>query len=159
MIKLLYFSNLHKEEIGGLNPENYSLDAVFQHFKDYNSQLETNKEKLFIIKDDKLIPYDENLISDGVTIVYSNVVAPDNAYEYARDNGIVYFFHTNEANHRFQPHIHARYSGEEIKVHFKNFRVEGKFKNKQKQKEAISYIKENINELIEEWHKIIKQRY
>ena len=56
-----------------------------------------------------------------------------------RYQGIVYFFHSNENG--ISPHIHARYSGDEISVDLITMAITGSFKNRKKQREAFNFIK------------------
>lgn len=73
--------------------------------------------------------------------------------EITRENGIKYFLHPNESNHLYQPHIHASYGGEELKVSLNDRIVlEGKFKNKKKQKEALKTIINNKQEFLSYWN-------
>lgn len=75
-----------------------------------------------------------------------NVVFPD------KKNGLVYFVHSNEAS--ITPHIHVKYSGEEISIDLKTFEVTNSFKSPTKQKRAIKYVKENQQELIEKYSEL-----
>ena len=93
-------------------------------------------------------------ISERATVYYSAIIALNNAAEYDRENGIVYFFHSSEKSHLEMPHIHAKYSGEEISIYFNDFHVDGKLKNVKKEKEAISYVKRHIGDLSYMWKEI-----
>ena len=97
-------------------------------------------------------------ISDGVLyIVYNNIVPPYGAYEYDRQDGIVFYFHTAEAPHRNFPHIHARYSGENISIYLSEYRTVGHFSNRKKEKLAVEYVVEKKEELLQKWNELIQQ--
>ena len=63
-----------------------------------------------------------------------------------KTKGINYFLHTKETNHL--PHIHARYQGDEILIYINTLEIKGKFKNKNKDKEALEYVKNNREKLL-----------
>lgn len=66
---------------------------------------------------------------------------------YSRRNGITYFVNSNENAH--SPHIHAKYQGETISISILDYSVKGKFKNSKKQTEAVNYVKENRESMID----------
>ena len=98
-----------------------------------------------------------DLTSDDVKeIIYAHLVKPDNAYEYAYEDGISYYFHTNEGNHIHYPHIHAKLGrGEEVSIYFKDLRVVGEARNRRKIRQAQEWIAAHMDELMEEWNRII----
>lgn len=79
-----------------------------------------------------------------------------NSYEHARENGIKYFFHTNEKNHLYFPHIHAKYGEDEISISLVDCKITGKFKNQKKQMEAIKYVAEHLDDMNKVWDDIVK---
>ena len=89
-------------------------------------------------------------------LIYSRFVKMDNAYEYAHEDGISYYFNTNEGNHIHYPHIHARLGGrEEISIYFKDLRIVGKTRNFRKAHQAREWVAAHIVELKEEWNRIL----
>lgn len=163
MIKLYKFTNVYRGEIGTVDSEKVLqaeniTDALYQEFQKYGCNITAPNCCLKIMKEDGFIPFDEKLISTNqdITVAYFCIIKLDNAAEYARENGIVYFFHTAEKSHLKYPHIHAEYSGEEIKISLNNFQVEGRFKSPQKQKEAVKYVKKNSEDMSREWHRIME---
>ncbi|MBR0414262.1 MAG: DUF4160 domain-containing protein [Clostridia bacterium] len=109
-----------------------------------------------MIKEGKWLPFDENLLEDNTEIVFSEVAVPQNAVEFARQDGLVFFFQTSEKCHLFFPHVHVSYSGETIQVSLKDYHCEGNFKTPSKQKEAKKYVKKNKEKLLKEWNRIMK---
>lgn len=164
MIKLQYMNNICREDIGemSLNDLIESADiqaSILQKFQDFDHKHRFEYRKLHIKRDTDVIPLCENsVLQDGDSIIYCEIVPPNNAYEYDRKDGIVYFFHISEKGHLSYPHIHARYAGDEISIYFSNFRVVGDMKSKTKMKLAIAYVKQNIEALREEWNSIMKNR-
>ena len=66
---------------------------------------------------------------------------------YATHRGIKYLVHSNESAHT--PHIHAQYSGDEISISLLDYSVEGMFKNKKKAKDAVEYVREHREDMID----------
>ena len=95
------------------------------------------------------------MLSDDSTIVYLDIVSPNNSGEFDRENGIIYFFHTSENGHLLYPHIHAQYAGDEICIYLKDYRIIGKFESRTKQKEAIEYVKKHRKAVSREWNRIM----
>ena len=105
--------------------------------------------------------FDENLLSkyidnQCIELFYTKIIAPNCAKEFDRINGIIFYFHTNENNHREYPHVHVNYSGEQVSINLKNFKINGCFKNKNKEMFVLNYVKRNKTVLLNEWEKIIK---
>ncbi len=163
MIKLYKATNVYRGEVGAvdshqiLQAENIT-DALYQEFQKYGCNVTDPNCCLKIKKEDGFIPFDEKLISTNqdITVACFCIIKLDNAAEYARENGIVYFFHTSEKSHLKYPHIHAEYSGEQIKISLNNFQVEGRFKSLQKQKEAVKFVKKNFEAMRREWFRIME---
>lgn len=61
-------------------------------------------------------------------------------------DGIRYFYHIKESNHL--PHIHAKYQGETIAINILDLKVKGTLKNKKKLREAVRYVEENKEYLL-----------
>lgn len=115
-----------------------------------------NPENLRMLADEKLMPFDyQQLESEDCVVVYLNAIAPNNAVEFTRKNGIVYYINTSEKPHLNYPHVHARYSGDTISISLIDFSVVGRFKSKNKQKEAIGFVETNKLDLMELWKSII----
>ena len=70
--------------------------------------------------------------------------------------GIKFFFHTNEKDIHNKPHIHCKYSGEEIRIDLETLTIMDKpFKNKAKNKKVLEVIKLNQEGLINYWNKVV----
>lgn len=108
-------------------------------------------------------PYDEDrplLLNRPLSIVYSNIVCPSSAQEFDRENGIQYYFHTDERNHLMNPHIHAKTNGDETMSFALNGTwVAGRFKSPAKMKEAKRYIEQNHDIIKAAWDAVIKKGY
>jgi len=161
MIKLFLFNNVRREEVGQVPLQELLLEkdiyaALLQKFQELGCVVEAGRGSLRIMQEKELVPFDETLLQDdGTTVVYLDIVKLDNAKEYDRKNGIVYFFHTAEHGHLAYPHIHARHSGDDISIYLKDYHIIGKFKSGTKQKEAVEYVKSNRNQIGAEWNSII----
>lgn len=162
MIPLLYWNNIHRELVCEIDSalfvqqsEADLQEALLRTYCTHGYSDADNPEKLYLRKaDSEIQPLSQaGMPQEGDAIVYQSVIAPSNAYEYARENGVVYFFHTAERGHRDYPHVHAKYGDEEISVYFSDFHIVGKMKHPVRKK-ALRYIKGNVEKLTEEWNRI-----
>lgn len=162
MIKLEYVSHVWRETVCEIAVQDIlSADNIPEYLlsiyqsKGYSNA--TDPGRLRIIDVNKQWEHFGNLetLSDNVTVLYSDIVAACSAAEYARENGVIYFFHTSERGHLMYPHIHAKYAGEEISIYFNDYHVVGKMKSKTKQAEIVAYVKKHILQLQDEWARII----
>lgn len=165
MITLLYANNLHKYlvcEIGAdffLKESDEKLQDALLHLYQSNGYADANDpQKIYLRRADGEIQplLGESILQDGDVILYLMVIVPENAQEYAREHGIIYFFHTAEQGHLNYPHIHAWHGGEEISVYFSDFHVVGKMKHPV-QKKVLRYIKANLVDLTNKWNEILKR--
>lgn len=162
MVKLFLFNNLRREEVGQVSLQEIRSEkdipvALMHRFQKLGCVVQPGRGNLCIRQGNELIPFDEKLLLyDDVTVVYLDIIKPDNVLEFDRKNGISYFFHTSEKGHRGFPHIHARYSDEEISIYFKDFDIIGEYKSKTKQKEAVDFVRDHMKELIREWNRIVQ---
>lgn len=167
MIKLFVFNNVCRKEVGQVSLQELISEkdihtALMQKFQELGCVVEHGRGCLCMKQEKELIPFDDKrLLSDDVTVAYLDVVKPDNAREFERKNGIVYYFGSDERKHFYEPHIHARNGGpkdagvEKIRINLENFSVTGRFKNLKKQKEAVGYVKANITAIKKMWNDII----
>lgn len=114
-----------------------------------------NKGRLYILKSNGIFPFNESVILDEkqINVIYSEIVALNNAAFYEENDGIVFFFHTNEKNHMYQPHVHASYDGKTISISLKDYTITGDLKNHKKNKSAINFVKNNADDLLRFWQK------
>ena len=159
MIPLEIVTTTYKRVIGAIcrndlvsiqDPIDYILNMV----QEYGIE-DGDPQKLFLRIKGELHPFQLNLIeSEDISIVYHNIVAPYGAYEYARFNGISFVFHTKESNHRFFPHVHAKYGNDEISIYLHDLRVVGKMSPNIK-RTAVEYVKNHLDDFLKEWNNII----
>jgi hypothetical protein len=71
------------------------------------------------------------------------------------EDGIKFIIHTEEYVHLGQPHVHAKYSGEEIKIDIGSLNVTGCFKNRKKEKRAIDAVKKHKECLMRKWTELV----
>lgn len=110
------------------------------------------------LKNKEIVDLDQvDLTSDDIEeIVYIRLVKPDNTYEYAYEDGISYYFHTNEGKHIHNPHIHVRLGGgEEVSIYFKDMKVVGEVKNHRGVRQAQKWVAAHMDELMKEWKRIL----
>jgi hypothetical protein len=110
------------------------------------------------IPSEKLIDLENQFnISKETIIIYNNF--PGKGAEMGRSNGIKFFFHYDEADiHQGTPHIHAKYSGDEIRINLNTLKVMDKpygFKTPSKTDYALEMIKTNQKELLNYWNKVV----
>ena len=74
----------------------------------------------------------------------------------AEKEGIKFFFHTNEKNIHHKPHIHCKYSGEEMRIDLvDDIIIDKPFKTSKKSKIALEFCKQYKKELIDYWDKVV----
>ena len=88
------------------------------------------------------------LCNDSLNIEY--VLWNGTGAELAREEGIRFFLYPNEGRH--VPHIHAEYQGETISIEIRTLMVKGEFKNRQKQKRSVNFVKKNRQWLLDEYN-------
>jgi len=163
MIKLIYvsisckklFCTIEKEKI---NRKSGFLKNVLKIYQCNGCYKAVDVEKLYFRNHKQSIMKlrDFGNITEDTEILYiEHIIIPYSAVEFNRENGIIYYFNTSEKNHSKYPHIHAKYQGDEISVYFETLKVEGHLKSPKKEKQVISYVKNNLEVLYEEWNRII----
>lgn len=163
MIKLIYagisrkklFCKIEKEEI---NRKSEFLKSILKIYQCNGCYKAVDIEKLYFRNHEqsimKLREFSD--ITDDTEILYiENIIIPCSAAEFNWQNGIIYYFNTSEKNHSKYPHIHVKYQGNKMCIYFETLRVKGHLKNPKKEKEAINYVKSNLEVLYEEWNRII----
>lgn len=163
-MELWYMNNVCRRLVCRINVEDISLDIgcelkdyILHIYQENGYQDALNADKLFASNENgERIPfYDISSIQKAERIEYLSIIAPNNAYEYKRQDGILYFFHTSEGKHMEYPHIHARCGREEISVYFSDFHVIGKMMPP-KRRQAVRYVKEHIEDMKEKWDTKVK---
>ena len=162
MIELYYNTNtcrkwvaeIESEEIDASNPSGVLLKI----YQDSGYPKATDEKKLYAVADGVHVPFSEiQNLEDISKIYYADVVVPQNAVEFGREDGIRYFFHSSEKPHSNFPHVHAEYAGEEICIGLKDRSIaEGEFKSRKKAKEAVEFVEGNIDELWKTWNDKVK---
>lgn len=158
MIELKYVDNLKRLLICKLNVEEITNnqrnleDYILHVYQNHGCADASNPEKLYIWREKEgLIPLcDVSAIGSDETIVYSAIIAIENAKVFDREDGITYFFHSSESEHVKYPHVHARYGNEKISIYFSDYRIVGTMRSAKKKK-AIAYVKLHIEDLKEAW--------
>lgn len=145
------------------------LDSYTLSFSSFSELIISLKKKIITVgisnaEDDRFCSIDGiqlnennylNFITDhSLHVLYNNIVTPFGAYEYDRVDGLVFFFHTAENSHQKYPHIHVRYSGEELSIYLLSHQIIGSFSNKKMMRKAIAYVEKNSSNLILEWNKL-----
>ena len=150
-----------RKEIGPFSISVSTAEEIFSAIKHKLAEYgltDIDEENFYTYEKTKLNK--ENIISsisDNVLFVlYNNIAAPYGAYEYGREDGMVFFFHTSEKPHKYFPHIHVRYSGEVMSIYLSNLKIEGGFSNKKMEKRAIEYVKIHKKDIFDKWNMIIQ---
>ena len=147
--------NITELETSQLNDASNLENLLLETFQKGGVDRATDPTHLLVRTDSQYFLLPEYRAFEGnETVIYSDIPAQNNAYIYDRKDGIDYFFHTSEKEHAKYPHVHARYSGKEISIYFSDFSVKGKFESIPKQKQAVAYVKENLEKLNKEWERI-----
>lgn len=159
--KIIYINNTSKENIGYIQYAVTStghdiLPSIMQTLTVAGHPFTKGQGRMYLKQENRFTIFDEttSLDSKDITIIYSEVIALQNAVRYDEVDGIVFCFHTEEHSHLYFPHIHAQYAGEEIVVSLIDFQITGHFKSPKKEKIALKYVRENIADLQREWERI-----
>ena len=162
MITLSYVDNVKRLIVGKIRiqeiTQNENVTQIILEIYQKAGYIKAdNPEKLYIrTTTNDVRPFLQGqTLEDHCRIDYVNIVPINNAVEFARKDGIVFFFHTSEHGHQNNPHIHAKYSGDEISIYFSDLHIVGHMKSSAKQRMAITYVKENLREMLDEWGKIM----
>lgn len=159
--KIIYGNNVERGIIGTIKYKrtNRAIDIypkVLQCLSNAGHPLDTTRGRLYIEAQNEKNEFDEKIFLDfeNISIIYYEVIKPDNEVTCAEFDGIKFYFQTSENCHLYYPHIHVSHSGDKISISLRNFRVKGKFKNPNKMKIATKYVKDNVEKLLEEWEKL-----
>ena len=142
--------------INGLKEYYINHNSVEEMFKDYflksRFNIIINKKNIQIYDLDMRVYMILKYIQKQ-EIDMSFILEPGGGFDALEQyNGIKYIMKTHEQGRHNNPHIHVRYSGEEIIVNIINGQViEGKM-NAKKKKEAIQRIMQNKEELLLLWN-------
>lgn len=155
---------LREIDLETLLPIKDIAEALFQQFEKSGVKAKRDESRLRIKRGKELLPFDVDLItsSEDITVVYLDIISPNNARELGRKDGIVYYIGSNESKHFYEPHIHARIgdmkdkNAEVIRISMKDFSVEGSFKSCKEKKEAIQFVKEHLEEIRKEWNDLME---
>lgn len=71
------------------------------------------------------------------------------------NNGISFYFHSNEKDLHHIPHIHCKYSGIETRINIANLTIIDKPFKKNKMDYALNIVKENQKDLLLYWQKVV----
>lgn len=141
----------------------YSLKEYFNEFnkKSRESKDDELKEYFRIIyMDNKLRIFDLNTpiykileIQKNSILNFAFIIGVGGGFDaLQREDGIQYSMNTREQGKHNFPHLHVKYSGEEVVINILTGQtIEGYIKS-QKQKEAMQKIKENKEELMLLWN-------
>lgn len=159
LLEILLVTNFKKLKITITNINCINYTELIKLIKN-EILIELNEFKLENLYFKNNIPMVESVLNqyisdDKLEMIYKNIVYPECAKIYSRIDGLTFFFHTNENNHKFYPHIHVRYGEEEIAIGLKNFKITGHMKNKNKVKFALQYTIKNSKKMLEEWNNLI----
>lgn len=162
MIELYYYTNTYRKQIAEIEPKEIDVSnpsgTLLKIYQESGHPRATDEQKLYAVADGAHIQFSEVQNLENVSrIYYADVVAPQNAVEVSRENGIRYFFHSSEKPHSHFPHVHAEYAGEEICIGLKDCSIaEGRFESRKREKEAVVFVKGNIDELWKTWNDRVK---
>lgn len=159
--KIIYMNNVIRKDVGFICYTFSSTgkdisSTIEQILNDAGQSFNAEKGKLYLKRDGKLMALDETTLldSESISIIYSEVIALQNAARYDEIDGIDILFHMEEGTHLNFPHVHALYAGEEIVVSLIDFQVTGHFKTRKKIRTVVKYIQDNIDDLRREWDRI-----
>ena len=161
-IKIMYMNNVCVKKIGTIEYHKYDNNdfwsSLFKLLSCSTIAINTSQGHFYAVKNHGTIPIEvgEILDPDVSLIVYSEIVSLNNAYQYDEIDGVILYFHTNENNHKFFPHIHASYSGKNMLISLETLETTGSLDNRKKEKIARKYVYQNRHELFKEWNRLIK---
>lgn len=159
-----YISNFCRDSLGEIKYDPGLLDDFWSsvlNLLDEKGHPYNGDKGCFYCKDEigtiKSVDKNKLLSDNAVELIYSEVVAPNCAYRYGEQEGVIFFFHTEENNHLFFPHIHASYSGKEIQIALDSGSIIGSLGNRKKEKAALKYVADNKDKMLLEWNRLIKK--
>ncbi len=121
-------------------------------YMDYDINYNPEKFNISIKKLDKQFHISENIIE-------FNIDGPGIGGEVGRENGIHFFFHTNEKDiHVGTPHIHVKKGGIEYRVNLKSKEVMSNdkvFKNKKDNKIVEEFVDKFQEQLLDYWNRVV----
>lgn len=154
LVTLQYIDNAVRKTIAEIDISKFESRTVAAEYMLRMLQEEgfneaTDSRKLHVVELN--IPFENcECIPNHATVMYSAVIAPNCAVGFDKD-GIYYAAYSSEKSHLEYPHIHAKYSGEEISIYLNDFHIDGKMRSKKKEKEAIEYVRRNVESFLEMW--------
>lgn len=110
----------------------------------------------FNLKNEKLISFIDLICRENILVIIPEIPI-DGGLGILREEGYEFIIHTNERNHRFDPHVHVRKNGEEIRVGLDEELTvinKGKMK-KQEIKKAKKIISTNFDCLLAEYNRVL----
>ncbi len=163
-INIIYINNVCKKNLGiieyrqSFNDEFWS--SFFNVLEDCGHNFNESYGRLYFISSQGIIPIEKGkeISRDISSVIYSEVTAINNAYRYDEKDGVIFYFHTDENNHLFFPHIHVSYSGKDMLISLESLETTGSLNNRSKNKLAIKYVSQNKAKLLKEWNRLIKNR-
>lgn len=160
VVTLIYMDNANRVTVGTIEVEkSLSIEEFTKEIIDTfvsHGYVKPTIDELHIFSNEWRSFDPEYLLGETqATIVYSKVIALNNAYEICRKDGLVYYINTSEKPHLEYPHVHVKCSGEEISISLTDFAITGCFKSKSKIRIAKKYVEKKHDIMLKEWYKII----
>lgn len=159
-MKFLYCNNLKREIFEEALSEKALAEDIIQIFSVHGYPA-TDSQKLALFVNGNTVPFNANALdTQGIIIIYCDIVAPDNAVEYDTYKGIVYYFHTDESVHEHTPHVHAKCKQANGELWIPLDDPEnyiGHYNNPAKVTQAKNYVKKNRTALMKQWNKIMSE--
>ena len=162
MIELYDNTNTCRKRIAEIEPKEIDVSnpsgVLLKIYQESGYPNAIDEKRLYAVSDGAHVCFSEVQSLENVSrIYYADVVAPQNAVEVGREDGIRYFFHSSEKPHSHFPHVHAEYAGEEICIGLKDCSIaEGKFESRKREKEAVAFVEGKIDELWKTWNDKVK---
>ncbi len=160
---VLYMNNVKRESLGNISYNRYEkainlLPDILKCIENSGYSYDRNKCGIYVSIHGVLQSlYEVDFINDeNLTIIYSEIQSLNNSVFFDEKDGVIFFFHTNEKNHKYSPHVHASYSGNEISISLTDFHIKGSLKNLKKNRLAVDYVKANLDDFLEKWNNCIQ---
>lgn len=160
VVTLIYMDNVNRVTVGTIEVKrSISIEEFTKEVIDTfvsHGYVEPTIDDLHILTNEwRSFDPDYLLGETQATIVYSRVIALNNAYEICRKDGLVYYINTSEKPHLEYPHVHVKCSGEEISISLTDFAITGSFKSNSKKRIAKKFVEKKHDDMLKEWHRII----
>lgn len=180
-LSITYCNNVKRQKISelwvDLSTASWSdIELIIEEKTVHFRRCDFNVKNIFVYMGDRYFSIDsengiESYIYDGyIRILYSEVIALNNAAHLDKrcplKNGgyILFDIFPNEGNHRFTPHVLARYQNQTIRIVIAeqpSILEPGHYSGNARKHErtAMDFVSKNLDYFLEKWNEMVEVQY